>query len=416
MYNERRFSDVTMYMQQLMDSFKNFKKVSKALEDTASIFPDGPMANTIQRAKEVLLSDVSGNPERVAFAVIENEYPCEKLSLMHNFLIRAENIGGDFSDGIDILQRDRSHWVEHIKTQQSLRKSTKRNVVISMIMCAAVIVMAERYVDRIFPVTENLISQITTVILIFCDLFLYSRADKKLTVEWIKGEYKNDEQTQKDYDYVVNFNPKKYIKPILLEMLIPIGLVTLAVVFHFSYFLIGLLLVPYYIALPFWNYNSKKRALKREIDVQFSSWLMQIGLELQTKPVQPSIQSSLEYAPVVLKPEIELLLKRLNENPTASQPYIDFMKDFYSPDISQSMRSLYSISAGAGGNIKERIRDIVMISMEHLNKTQKKLSQELAAMDEFFLIVISSVPLAGKIGIDVIVATLQYVGDYISNY
>ena len=412
MYNERRFSDATMYMQQMLDSFRNFKKVSKAISDTLAVYPNGPMKETLERARQTLLTDVSGNPERAAFKIIESDYPCKKLTLMHNFLERAENIGGDFLDGLDILQRDRSYWVERVKDQQALNKTMKKNVLIMIFAGALLILGVESYLERLFPIMDSLLAQITTVVVIICDLFLYVYADKKISIDWLNPEKQTDEQILSDYEYVTTFDKKEALKRSMIQMIAPAFFVLLAVVLKNKYFLIGLLLVPYYFMLPYIKYQAKTRYLKDEIGVQFPSWLLQIGLELQTKTVQTSIRHSIDYAPIVLVPELKKMMQKLDENPTSVEPYLEFMKDFYDPDIQQSMRSLYSISAGSGGNIKERIREIVGINIEHLNKLEKKYSEDRIAAEELTLIIISSLPSAGKAGVDIMAAILLYLANF----
>lgn len=410
MYNERRFSDATMYMQQMMDSFRNFKKISKALNDTIAVFPEGPMRETLERAMDVLLNDTSSNSEKKALHMIEQEYPCKKIQLMHTFLERAENIGGDFLDGLDILQKDRSFWVERVKDYQGLKKNTKKYVVFAIIAGAGLILGVEAYIAPILPIYDTLLSQLTTVALVLSDLFLYVRADKGLTVDWL-SDIKNDAEIKKEYDYVVNFDLQKTIYKAAVQMIIPAILVVLGIVLDLKDLFWGLLLVPYFIGLPHLTYQRTLKDLKKEISVQFPSWLLQIGLELQNKTVQTAIRSSLDYAPVVLQPELQKMVSELEKNPTSAEPYLNFLKDFYDPDIQQSMRSLYSISAGSGGNIKERIREVVNINLDHLNKMEKKISADKVAAVEFALIITSSLPLAGKIGVDAIAATMLYLAD-----
>ena len=86
MYEEKKFEDVTAYMEQILYSFKRRGKILIALEDARTLFYDeekekqGDLYEAIGRAIEHIQTGVTeGNIYQEAFAIIEEEYGCKRL-------------------------------------------------------------------------------------------------------------------------------------------------------------------------------------------------------------------------------------------------------------------------------------------------------------------------------------------------
>ena len=117
LYEEKKFEDLTAYMEQLLYSFKRRAKILTALEDTKLLFRQGEsrLYNGIEYAVEHIQSAQSeGNIYQEAFSEIEKEYGCKRLYKIHDFLMQVELSGGSPDAAIEILLNDRKMWIERL--------------------------------------------------------------------------------------------------------------------------------------------------------------------------------------------------------------------------------------------------------------------------------------------------------------
>lgn len=120
--------------------------------------------------------------------------------------------------------------------------------------------------------------------------------------------------------------------------------------------------------------------------IRFPQWLMEVSLLLQSENVQVAIMRSYEDAPLLLKPELKLLIERLKKQPTELEPYLLFLQDYPLPEVQSSMKMLYSISEGTGGNAGNQIADIIRRNERLLDQAQKMKNEDaLAGMYALFL-------------------------------
>ena len=100
-------------------------------------------------------------------------------------------------------------------------------------------------------------------------------------------------------------------------------------------------------------------------------WMMELALLLQTDNVQVSIWKSLETAPTVLRPELELLVEKFEEAPHSMRPYAEFLDGYDLYDIKSAMKMLYSVSTSGTGNIGEQIADLIKKQNSLMDKAEK---------------------------------------------
>ena len=75
LYKQKQFSDIDVYLHQMIASFQKSSKIITALEDTYSI-ADGEMKTVVGKALEILNTGASTTVYEDAFSVIEQAYPC----------------------------------------------------------------------------------------------------------------------------------------------------------------------------------------------------------------------------------------------------------------------------------------------------------------------------------------------------
>ena len=109
------------------------------------------------------------------------------------------------------------------------------------------------------------------------------------------------------------------------------------------YLVVGITLVLCTISyfLPTVILNRKAQNKIRSVRYHFPIYLRQIQVLLQNNTVVKSIELSLEYAPEVLKHDIEKLNEKIKVDPTNMNHYVDCMKQYNLIEIQRSMKWLY---------------------------------------------------------------------------
>lgn len=411
-YQQQRFSEATQYIEQMLYSFRNNRKVVSSLKDVETIFSPGTMKSCIREAQFKILNSNDESVEE-ALKIIERAYPCEKIKKIHSFMIKVEDLGGDFSESIDLLLQDRSLWVDRQLALQKDRSQRKTNVIASIVISLLLCLFVQRYcLGDIVDLAGNLVVQVGTTVCILADLIIYVLTEKAVCVDYLKT--KSDltpSQVKEKYEKVINYNPKKEFPKSLLWTIIPVGLVLAGLIFDVKMIIVaGAVMSPITLFQHRIAYSLNKKAIKKEIELKFPRWLMEIALRLQTDNVQVSIANSISTAPIVLRPELYKMQIALEENPTSIDPYLNFMKDFDSPEIQSSMKMLYSISAGQGGDSKVQIADIIRRNNAMLDKVERQANED-SLVKLMSLIMAPQISASLKLIIDMIVFFVVFMAE-----
>lgn len=218
-YEQRRFSDIAQYMQQLLYSFRGNGKIKTSLEDVRQLFDvDNPLVKSIDRALAILEAPIEGKgTPRRALNEIEKDFHCEKLRTIHEFLIRVEETGGEYDKTLLLLLEDRSHWVERISLAQAVKKKQKRNVTLSILVTIGMSGLLSGLMPSQVDITEHWIYQIVTVGMLILDEVIYVSTNRKLAINWLKQvETMSARVIQRRYAYLLHYDRKKRTEEVML--------------------------------------------------------------------------------------------------------------------------------------------------------------------------------------------------------
>lgn len=382
LYEQHRFSEVTEYMEHMLYSFRANHKILQSLSEVELSFRQGPMYDTIQAAKkEILTGSGRGGVERNGLRIIEKRYDCERLRAMHRFMVEVEYLGGNFDESIDLLLEDRMTWVDRTTSFQKDKKKQIFNIVFSIVVSALICLVIQRALPAQIDIAQNILVQVVTLVLLVTDIALYVIADSRMATDWLETKHTlSDEQTRTYYNRVVNYDEEASKKKALVMAAVFLVLSGgLAIVTKPYMAGVGIVFALFAFFKPQMNYKSAKRALETEISVKFPQWLMEISLQLQSENVQMAVFNSISTAPTVLKPELIKLKEKLAKTPESVLPYLEFMQDFDVPEIQSSMKMLYSISAGTGGDSGKQIAEIIRRNNMMLDKSEKNAFENVLA-------------------------------------
>ncbi len=386
--HHRRFLDVSSYMEQMLYSFRESRKVLKSLLDMRELFDDGEMKDALVRAAQTLIEDTEGDSMTHALETIEDEYPCEKLHMMHSFLVEVEEIGGDFDDSIDILQEDRAMWTERVLALEKERDAKRINVILSIAASILLCIVMDRVLPSDVNTMDMPVAQIVTTVMIILDMKLYTMAEKKVCMDYLNPqEIMDDESTLHMYRFVKGYDAKKQLKKAAKGLILPGAMLLAGVSMRlYAVEMAALLMVPFVLLRPKLTYRSYMKKLEKQMQVKFPHWLMEVALIIQTNTVRNAIRMTQEDASVILKPELTELIQGFEEDPTSIRPYLDFCKDYRLSEVSASMKMLYSISNGSGSEPARQIAEIIRRNNVMLDKAEKMANEDsLAGLYAMFL-------------------------------
>lgn len=373
-YQQKKFSDLNIYMEQFLYSFQKTGKVLMTLKDVSDLFGTGDMKKAVDDAiYHIEHTYDERDVARNALAIIEGEYKCDELIAIHSFALRTEEVGGEYARSIALLLESRRMWADRVYALMQMKKKKRSDIVLSIItsllLCAFVYYMSGRMgVD----VSESVFSQVITVVTLILDLLIYYLADRKL----VGGFFDEDEGGMDDSEAAEAF--KRYYG-------------------YGNSLFAGI------------AKGSLRKRLSREIEKSFPQWLMQLSLLLQSENVEMALIHSYEQAPSVIKPALLRMTGMQKLRPGSKEPYLDFLSEFGLPEVGSTMKMLYSISEGSGGDAAEQIADIVRRNRQ-MTERAKRLKGEDSVAGMYALFLAPQLTGGAKIMADMILIFTVYMG------
>lgn len=379
-YEKNRFNDIIDYMEQLIYSFHKNNKIREALIDVHEV-ARGNVRDTVERMLDFLDRNMkTANLYEGALNIMQEEYNCSRLQLLHNYLIEVEKNGGESERSLNMLLTDIRGWSERVLVYQQERKNIKSKITLSiflaMLSCGFMVnLIPEEYVDKIVAMPAY---QIGTLIVLLCCIALYVVASNKIGVSYL--DFETDAETSasalNSMNYIRTYNRTNHIKPALIKvgLLLPFLIIS---IYAKIYWLVAPLAVMTFM-LAFSDYakkNASVRAVVREVNKMFPAWIRSLVLYLQTENVHMAIKKSLRTAPPILRGEIEDFLMDLDEDPSSIRPYKEFLKSFDVPQLKMSIHYLYSIAQFGTSDMLAQL-DYLVEQNSQLSLNEEKLRNE----------------------------------------
>lgn len=373
MYEQQRFADAVTYAEQVLYSFQKTGKIISALKETGEIFEEGRMRWVIEDAIEYLEKGIANSEKgmlREALVIIENDYACTKLHMVHELLVSSEEHGGDVQESILLVLNVIELWKRRgYKLQADKERSHTDNIVsiiVATILCAGVLYLLDR-MGAMYPMVERVdffsleIIQMSSFLFILFILYVFAKSMDALALNWLQDEgiHKEDDILS-SYNTVMNYN---HIRERKKSRMFAVPFFILAIVMIYIQKLwisVGSLLLAVFMLVQHKiGYNMARKDVNEELYIELPQWLMEIALLLQNNNVQVSITKSLPGAPLLLKQEIYTLIERLQSAPEKLYSYTDFCKNFDIPEAQSVMKMLHAISENGTGNANIQINNLI---------------------------------------------------------
>lgn len=348
---EREFYDMTGYMEQFLCSYGQEKTVLKSLENCMVLYAENSrMGKVLKDAVYQLSSGLAGGEESVvssAFRRIQAIYPCERLKLLHTFIENISRMGGEYGASLDILQRDLQMWKQriilHQKQRQTILREERLNIFLAVTLCwLSQMVIPYGMREIIVSSVWYQISAVITGVLLLAGAALFSW---HMSGRWFAVSGK---VTPKEL-----YRQKKHYR----------NAVKCSAGIRYA--------------------RARKRG-RREIEKEFSYWVLTVTLYLQEDSVYQSIVHSLGEQNYFLRQEIKRLQERIYEKPDDIQSYLAFCNFAKIAELRTIMRLLYAANTNGVPDTKRQILFLVEQSSVIMNQKEQAALSDSLRVSEFW--------------------------------
>lgn len=358
-----RYAQACLYMEQMESSFKKNRRIYPSLKETLALFSEGNMKETIQRAvDEIEKEDAKADAAEQALGIVEKDYGCEQMELMHSFFLRSQEQGGDASQAVSVLESRRNAWTDSVEQCRSEKKNMLFSVLMSFVLLFTVSEAMMFFLPEEMNVMGHTAERIAVVVEIALLLFMTRAVLKKNATDWLEPiEERTSEKVEADYRFVEEYDPAKEMRTSIKWAAVPMILTIVLFLTKRSVVLlsVGLAVTVLLLNQHTLDYAMKKKRIKREVERDFPRWMFHVILLLRTESVQGAVYLSMEKVPASLQYPVKKLCEELKEDPTGSAPYFAFLEGYDVPKVQEAMKLLYSISSGTGGNVDEQMLTVI---------------------------------------------------------
>lgn len=372
MYEQRRFADVTAYMEQLLYAFQKSGKTVSALKECREIFPEGQMNRLIGQAVSHMEQGKPDSDEgvlREGLGIIEKNYECEKISMVHRLLLNAEEHGGEISEALLFALTDTENWKKRGYRLHAEKKKCHADNVVSIVVAVILCVIALGVLDgmrEMFTVRTMVsvfripVIQVSSTLFILALLGVFAKSTRSLTDNWLQYETAAEDAYLLNCYEKVRQGPGGYSRKFKILTLL-LGAVMIGawvcgqrVGTYACAAALAVLLTERRIGLQI-----AKKDVTKQLYLSIPQWMMELALLLQNNNVQVAIVRSAEGAAPVLRRELNGLIHRMEQAPERLDTYTGFCESFDIPEAVSCMKMLHAFSENGSGNMQVQIGRLV---------------------------------------------------------
>ena len=310
--DEYEYNQLTIYMEQLLCSYKRNGSLVESMTDCLSVFEKGePIGKHIEKALYILQTGEGVEDGEIvanAFATIEKHYNSKRLRMLHEFLNQAEQMGGKREQAIDILLEDLQLWKRRTTLYQKKKKYIRVDTVIAVVFACCMCILSRLLVPKElgFDIADTMLYQVVTTAVLCGLLSIVHFVWKKLTGSWLDGQLLQNQETIQ--------RVKRNYKLLCNEQRNPIKK-------HLAY-----------------------KICRRQVETEYPYWLLSITLLLQTESVYCAMEQSVNRKCGMFADEVRSLLDKLYDAPNQLYPYTEFFQQLEISEVQTGMKILYSVN------------------------------------------------------------------------
>lgn len=378
-YEEFRFTCVSEYMEQLIYSFNKTNKIRASLADVYSV-SNGYIKELVKQMIDVIdYGEMSTDLYLQAFSIIESRYNCQRLKLLHRYLIQVEESGGEYSHSLTILLNDMRKWSSRTLQYQQERRAVQNKISLSIIFALVSAGLMTHNVPQEYRdvMTATNLYQLSTLAIMVLSLCTYYFSSRSVSKSYLDNEL--DAGAEERYKRQAAFILKKDSKgkgPLIIKLLlmaVAAGGLWYAKIYYGIPF--AVIMAGFFVFQDTLHAKSCMKGITKEIKKAFPSWFRNIILYLQTDNVAMSLQTSYDACPAVLQPFLYKMLEEIDENPDSQKPYAEFLSGFDVPSLRLAVSYLYSIQQFGADDMAVQL-DYLIEQSEELSIVEEKIRND----------------------------------------
>lgn len=136
--------------------------------------------------------------------------------------------------------------------------------------------------------------------------------------------------------------------------------------------------------IPFWRVKYAVNKRIRQIRYQFPIYLRQLQVLLQNNTVTKAIEASLDQVPDLFKDDIELLHKRLLDNPMDLNNYINCMSQYDLPEVQRAMKWLYRYQSIGLSDVNRQFNRMITSTSKWLRQSRLASKDQSLALYQWW--------------------------------
>ena len=342
---EKDFYQVTSYMEQMPASFGRTPIIRNALRDSQSDFPsESDMWKTLEKMSVTLETGDCGTEDecwtrgdllRNAFSIMEKQYPCRRMALLHDFMVKAEETGGNTEEFLELWLQDFHMWKRRVLLFQKKRQHLCFESMIACVMTLGLCGLSVYFIPWNLreTLTESGYYQWSSAVMIIAMMAVFVRTLSKRAASWLdvegEQEKKGRERLLKNYRVIKRHRDG---------------------------------------CLCFFSKKICRQAVERE----FPYWLLTVAMLLQMDNIFQAVHTAAEYTSEIIRREADEFLQRLYQDPVSKEPYRSFFSELEIPEVQSGMKMLYSIIHNGCENTSRQIRFLVEQNNLVVNQAEKR--------------------------------------------
>ena len=416
LWNNDRFEQVVNYMESMIIAFKQTPKILFAMKQSLDL-ADGRMKECLEEAIYIIENHTEADVYKKAFAVIENEFPCSRIKTLHRFILNVEEENStNYHESLDNLYFDIRSWVTRTYQYQTELKGTKSKILIILILSLFIAGFFTQVIaqagETVIGFTTSPLYQIISLLYLIAFVIIYTVMETKINGQWLINDITSgkDEKIARYIDYVVNYDKKKELKKSAIAACFGLAVVIVGfVIGNKNLAFIGMLLTAFLAAKSRFTYNSRKKAVERELLKEFPVWMRDIAINLNNMVVIKAIEASMRNCSYIMRYFLSKFLEEVDQDPNSIRPYLHFLGIFKVSELNTAFKTLYSIKMMSAGDASRLINDLIMRNQTLLEESERMRNQDsLAGIS--FISLLPMLLMSFKLMGDMALLMIQFMG------
>lgn len=413
-YEVRRFNDIVNYMEQLIYAFHKSGKIYSSLVDVYEV-STGRIKQIVQNMLDILDTDMTtSHLYEKAFALMQNEYDCTRLKILHDYILSIEMHGGESAASLNILLDDIREWSERVLLYQTERKSVQGKTMISifcaLLSCGIMInLIPNEYVEQIITQTMY---QVGTLVILVLNVLVYCVSSNRVCMSYLDNELdrKHADKLNSQVKYLANYHKKNHVKISIIKCLILAPALAACIYFNIYWGVTFLGCMMFVLLTHDALYkNTCLQTVTREIKKTFPIWLRNLVLYLQTDNVHVAVRNSFDNCPKLLRKEVENFLDAIEKDPVSMKPYVNFLGQYPVQELKLAVHYLYSLATFGSGDMLAQL-DYLIKQNSKLEIAEEKIRNEDSLAGFTLIILIPMLLAVCKLLIDLVLFLQIFMG------